>query len=296
VRARANYRPAICDPLEPEELELLEKQLLADGCLDPIITWAMHDDTILDGKHRYVLCQKHGIPFKTKALKIDSREGAIAWIAAKQLGRRNVPLARRALLAARLVNTTRGGSKAQNCALVSHEKAAEIGGVSERTIDDARKINESGAAALVEAVKAKDVSITTAAALAELPKSEQKKIVSKGPEAAKKAAAKIKEKKKSDEPKQYDDEFDTAKIEKQKTKPGKVKGFDDELLKTAFRELSQAIDEHYKGLLSLYEQRFTEVGGDARLHEKAVRAAKIAQGKSHDAVNDALGAYKAWKQ
>lgn len=80
---------ALCGKLSAEELSLLESQLDRDGCLDPIILWANHDDTILDGHHRYDICQRLGIAFKTKSLRIETREEVIEWIACHQLGRRN---------------------------------------------------------------------------------------------------------------------------------------------------------------------------------------------------------------
>lgn len=287
---------AVCDPLSAEELSLLEKQLLADGCLDPIITWAMHDDTILDGKHRYLLCRKHGIPFKTKALRIETRAEAVAWIAMKQLGRRNVPLAKRALLAARLVNTSHGGVNSQNCELIDREKAAEIGGVSPRTIDDAKKINESGAAALVEAVKAKDVSISTAAALAELPKAEQKKIVAKGADAAKAAAKKVKA---ADKPKEYKDSFDTPKLDKElkrDKKPGSVKKqWEDSDFVDAIGRFGKSIDAAHTDLLRLVadcEANCKSANSDVARTQRAIHQFKT---ESHKLLRGITDAFRLWR-
>lgn len=80
---------ALCGRLSPEERSLLESQLERDGCLDPIILWANHDQTIIDGHHRYEICGQLRIKFTTKALRFDSREEVIEWIACHQLGRRN---------------------------------------------------------------------------------------------------------------------------------------------------------------------------------------------------------------
>lgn len=80
----------LCPDLTPEEITFLEASLTADGCRDPIIVWANHDDTILDGHHRYRLCERLKIPYKTKALKFDIRGEATNWIIANQLGRRNL--------------------------------------------------------------------------------------------------------------------------------------------------------------------------------------------------------------
>ena len=80
----------LCRALTPEERNLLEQSVIDHGCLDPIIVWANHDDTILDGHNRYEICREHGVAFKTKALKFDSREAAIEWIITNQLGKRNL--------------------------------------------------------------------------------------------------------------------------------------------------------------------------------------------------------------
>lgn len=82
---------ALCWALTPEETNLLETSLEAEGCRDPIIVWANHEDTILDGHNRYRICRQLGIPFKAKALKFETREEAIAWILNNQRGRRNAP-------------------------------------------------------------------------------------------------------------------------------------------------------------------------------------------------------------
>lgn len=80
---------ALCGDLSTEELSLLESQIDRDGCLDPIILWANHDDTIIDGHHRYKICTQLGIKFKTKSLQFETRNDVIEWIACHQLGRRN---------------------------------------------------------------------------------------------------------------------------------------------------------------------------------------------------------------
>ena len=82
-------------PLTTSEREQLEANLLADGCLDSIIVW---DGIIVDGHNRYEICTKHDIPFSTTEMSFDSRESAIAWICAHQLGRRNLSEATRKYL------------------------------------------------------------------------------------------------------------------------------------------------------------------------------------------------------
>lgn len=73
-----------------EEDNYLYASLCADGCRDAIVTWANHDDIILDGHNRYRLCREHDIPFKVKAISLPDRESCIDWIAKTALGRRNL--------------------------------------------------------------------------------------------------------------------------------------------------------------------------------------------------------------
>lgn len=73
--------------LSHDELELLEKSILEEGCLEPLYVW---NGTILDGHHRYRICNKHHIPFKSINLSLVSKDEAIVWICIHQTGRRNI--------------------------------------------------------------------------------------------------------------------------------------------------------------------------------------------------------------
>ena len=74
-------------PLLRQEYQQLESNLIADGCLTPIMTW---NGVIVDGHNRYEICRKHQIPFRTEERSFSCREEAVAWICANQLGRRNL--------------------------------------------------------------------------------------------------------------------------------------------------------------------------------------------------------------
>lgn len=80
----------LCRALTPEERSLLEASIEADGCRDDIVTWANHDDTILDGHNRYEICTQLDIKFKTTAINLPDRHACIEWIIANQLGKRNL--------------------------------------------------------------------------------------------------------------------------------------------------------------------------------------------------------------
>ena len=74
-------------PLNEEELKLLEESLVADGCESPLIVWK---GVIIDGHNRYMICQKHDIPFSIQEKHFDTREEVMLWMLRNQLGRRNL--------------------------------------------------------------------------------------------------------------------------------------------------------------------------------------------------------------
>ena len=88
----------LCPNLTDEESAHLEASIEADGCRDEIVVWANHKDTILDGHHRYKICERLGKTFKTTALRFESREECIEWIIVNQLGRRNLTDEQKAFL------------------------------------------------------------------------------------------------------------------------------------------------------------------------------------------------------
>ena len=77
-------------PLSSYEFDLLEKNILADGCREPLVVW---NGILLDGHHRFSICLKHGIPFKTMPPReeIKNNLDARIWIIENQFGRRDLP-------------------------------------------------------------------------------------------------------------------------------------------------------------------------------------------------------------
>ena len=76
-------------PLSPEELSGLEQSLLTEGCRDPLVVW---NNTIIDGHHRYTICQKHNISFETaEAQGLETELDVKIWMINNQFSRRNLP-------------------------------------------------------------------------------------------------------------------------------------------------------------------------------------------------------------
>ena len=74
-------------PLSESEYTGLEADILKNGCLSPLVTW---DDQIVDGHHRYAICQKHNLSFETVAMTFDSLDAARFWAWQHQENRRNL--------------------------------------------------------------------------------------------------------------------------------------------------------------------------------------------------------------
>ena len=73
--------------LDESTYKMLEGSLLEQGCRDALILW---NGLLIDGHHRYEICAKHDIPFKTVDKDFDSREEAMIWIICSQVSRRNL--------------------------------------------------------------------------------------------------------------------------------------------------------------------------------------------------------------
>lgn len=151
-------------PLSKEEREQLEKNLLEDGCREPLVTW---NGIIIDGHNRYEICRKHNIPFKTIALEFGSRQEVLTWMLKNQLGRRNLTdfqrnemaLKYEQMIAAHMKEkqSEAGGDKKSEKAKIAvdqmihsgqkttkRKELAKIAGTSEGSIQRTKKILEEG--------------------------------------------------------------------------------------------------------------------------------------------------------
>jgi len=87
-----------------EECDQLEKNILKDGCRDPIVIWDKHN-IILDGHNRYNICTQNEIDYKLHPIVLETREDAINWIINNQLGRRNLTELQKSYLRGKRYNT-----------------------------------------------------------------------------------------------------------------------------------------------------------------------------------------------
>ena len=86
-------------PLSLEELNSLEASLKHEGCRDPLVVW---NNTIIDGHHRYAICNKYGISFDVvEKTGLETELDVKLWMVNNQFSRRNLPTETRLALAYR---------------------------------------------------------------------------------------------------------------------------------------------------------------------------------------------------
>ena len=79
-------------PLSEEELFQLERNILKEGCREPLIVWQRTSGqlVLIDGHNRYKICEKHNISFSVKEKHFKDLEEAKVWMLENQMGRRNL--------------------------------------------------------------------------------------------------------------------------------------------------------------------------------------------------------------
>jgi hypothetical protein len=140
-------------PQTPEEAELHEERILADG-VDPSalkVAKIGADRILIDGHHTLAVCQKHKIkPPPPKEIPFPDRERAIGWMRVNQLGRRNLTDARRALLIGEELNARK---EANPTGTANVNGVADLANVSKRTVIRAGKFAKAVGKAAKESKK-----------------------------------------------------------------------------------------------------------------------------------------------
>ena len=69
-------------PLQPEQEAELEKSLLQEGCMEPVIAW---NGVIIDEYKRYRICTAEGIDYDFQEMQFPSEEEAVSWVCRKRI-------------------------------------------------------------------------------------------------------------------------------------------------------------------------------------------------------------------
>ena len=128
-------------PLMAEaEISELAEDIKKNGLAEPIL---IYEDKILDGRNRYLACEKVGI--KPESIKYGGKD-PLGLVISLNLKRRHLNESQRGMIAAKIANMSHGGDRksdqAANLPLekVSQSNAAKLLNVSERGIRDAKEI------------------------------------------------------------------------------------------------------------------------------------------------------------
>jgi hypothetical protein len=222
---------AYIDPLTEQEYEALERSIVAEGCRDALVLWG---DVLVDGHNRYGICQKHGLPFSTiQATQFKSMDDVHLWMIDQHLGRRSISDFQRGVLALRKRDIleqrmqqaaehrphtsadddtapSTGETPSETASELPHntqilhsrEALAKAARISSNQVRMIEAIQAQAAPEVVAAVKAGDLSLNAAAAVATLPAQEQVQAAHGGAKELKQAAKRAREAKrkpKSDE-------------------------------------------------------------------------------------------------
>jgi len=228
---------AYIDPLTSEEYEALERSLLAEGCRDALVLWG---NVLVDGHNRHSICSKHGLPFQTvQSTRFQSMEDVHLWMIDQHLGRRSLSDFQRGVLALRKREimserrsrreavsesaasadgnaATSGAAEAppESEALQTREALARAARLRSTQVAMIEKIRQSAAPEVVAAVKAGELSLNAAAAVATLSAEEQTAAAAGGKDELKQAAKRVRDTKRKP-PREKDDSAAAAAAEAQ---------------------------------------------------------------------------------
>ena len=185
------YHPAanIFPIMEHGELKTLADDIAANGLITPI---ELFDGKVIDGRNRLLACQLADVDPEFTEVDCEGLEPD-DYAISLNLKRRHLTLEQKAFVAARrktyhaeLAKQRQGtrtdirdSSPGSPTGKASDAAGAELG-VSGKTVDRAEKVLEQGSAALVKAAERGEVSVSTAAKLAAMPKGVQAKAVKGG--------------------------------------------------------------------------------------------------------------------
>jgi ParB-like chromosome segregation protein Spo0J len=170
--------------MNPEDYEHLMKDIEQNGLREPIVVF---DGKIIDGRQRHRACHEVGI--EPRFREWDRRGSLVAFVVSLNLHRRHLTTSQRSMLAVEIKEMfekearERQGTRTDLRANLrgsrvgkASEHAAKIVNVSPRSVESANKVKRQGVSELVHAVKSGEVSVSTAATIAELTPAEQMKV------------------------------------------------------------------------------------------------------------------------
>jgi len=169
-----------------QDVSGLVADLQKNGQINPIV---LYEGKILDGRNRYLACKGAGIEPRFTEYTGDD---AVGYSVSLNLHRRHLSEAQRANVAARIANMTRADSSAMghqarylptaNLQLadelkVSSQEAAQKLGVSVRSVEEAKKVQQEAEPEVVAAIDAGKLSINAASKISKMEPEAQREVI-----------------------------------------------------------------------------------------------------------------------
>jgi N6-adenosine-specific RNA methylase IME4 len=157
--------------MQDQEFAELKEDIRINGLQMPILTFA---GKVVDGCNRLQACIELGIIPRFEEIQA-ANESIWQAVVSINLHRRHLTEGQRALIAARLSNSSIGSNQ-HTAGAVSQTKVAADLGISVDSVSRGKKVLQHGIPELVEAVSSGRLNITSAAKLAELAKEDQSQL------------------------------------------------------------------------------------------------------------------------
>ena len=162
--------------LEGEAFDALVADIRANGLMEPI---TVYQDMVLDGRNRLRACTAAGVEPEFWEFNGDD---PLAFVLSLNLHRRHLDESQRGMVAAKLRNMRKGArtdlsQPRANLPEVSLEQAAEMMGVSRRSVVSAVAVRDHGSPELIKAVERGAIAVSVAAGLARAPEAIQQRAV-----------------------------------------------------------------------------------------------------------------------
>lgn len=168
--------------MSAREFADLTEDIRTHGLLEPV--WLHGDGRIIDGRNRYRACLAAGVEpqFRTHT---GSDDELVGFVVSLNLHRRHLNESQRAMVAARIANMDRG-RPTENSSIepISQDAAAAMLSVGRESVKRAKKVQEHAVPELAEKVTSGQVSVSTAAVVAEAPEEEQREVIAADDEKA----------------------------------------------------------------------------------------------------------------
>lgn len=158
--------------MQDQEFAELKQDIGRNGLQMPIL---LYRGKVVDGRHRLRACTELGIVPRFEEMLAANDAAVNQAVVSINLHRRHLTESQRALVAARLTNSTIGTNQ-HTAGAVSQQKVAEELGISVDSVLRGKKVLKNGVPELVEAVAAGKINISSAAKLAALAKEDQSQL------------------------------------------------------------------------------------------------------------------------